>query len=98
MVRESEETSFGSFAPSDVSNYIVQIELYIGISRRRRRLVTTSRASSRVSADAMHAADQGLVDRVKGKILNYSDPWEEIMRVAFLAVNDQKRGHAQSAK
>jgi hypothetical protein len=60
--------------------------------------VTNSFIANRNSADAMHAADQGLVDRVKGKILAYSDPWEEIMRTCFLAVNDQKRGHAQSAE
>ena len=101
MVRaESKETSFGSFAPGDVNNYILPIELYIDhlAAQTQTPVYYLKGKLANLSADAMHAADQGLVDRVKGKILNYSDPWEEIMRVAFLAVNDQKRGHAQSAE
>jgi hypothetical protein len=101
MIRaESTDTQFGQFAQGDVNNYIAPIELYID------HLAATSQTPvyylkgkmANLSADAMHAADQGLVDRVKGKILAYSDPWEEIMRTAFLAINDQKRGHAQSAE
>jgi hypothetical protein len=97
---ESHETTFGTFAAGDVNNYVLPIELYID------HLAATSQTPvyylkgklANLSADAMHAADQGLVDRVKGKILSYSDPWEEVMRTAFLAINDQKRGHAQSAE
>jgi hypothetical protein len=101
MIRaESHETTFGSFTQGDVNNYILPIELYID------HLAATCQVPvyylkgklANLSADAMHAADQGLVDRVRGKILAYSDPWEEIMRTCFLAVNDQKRGHAQSAE
>lgn len=101
MVRaESADTQFGQFAAGDVQNYVAPIELYID------HLAATSQTPvyylkgkmANLSADAMHAADQGLVDRVNSKILTYSDAWEEVMRTAFLAVNDQTRGHAQSAE
>jgi hypothetical protein len=101
MIRaESHETAFGTFTQGDVNNYILPIELYID------HLAATSQTPAyylkgkmaNLSADALHAADQGLVDRVKGKIVAYSDPWEEIMRTAFLAKGDLTRGHAQSAE
>ena len=101
MVRATDkDTKFGEFASGDVQNYVAPIELYID------HLAATSQTPvyylkgkmANLSADAMHAADQGLVDRVNSKILTYSDPWEEFMRTAFLAVNDQLRGHARSAE
>jgi hypothetical protein len=101
MIRaESKETTFGQFTSGDVNNYVLPIELYID------HLAATSQTPAyylkgkmaNLSADAMHAADQGLVDRVNSKILTYSDAWEEVMRTAFLATNDQVRGHAKSAE
>ena len=101
MVRaDSHETTFGSFQMGDVNNYIAPIELYIDhlAAQTQTPVYYLKGKLANLSADAMHAADQGLVDRVKGKILSYSDGWEEIMRTAFLASNDQLRGHAQSAE
>jgi hypothetical protein len=96
----STETKFGAWSPGDVNNYILPIELYIDhlAAQTQTPVYYLKGKLANLSADAMHAADQGLVDRVKGKILAYSDPWEEVMRTAFLAVNDQRRGHAQSAE
>jgi hypothetical protein len=101
MVRaDSSDTTFGSFQMGDVNNYIAPIELYIDhlAAQTQTPVYYLKGKMANLAADAMHAADQGLVDRVKGKILSYSDAWEEIMRTAFLAVNDQARGHAQSAE
>jgi hypothetical protein len=101
MIRaESHETTFGAFTTGDVNNYILPIELYIDhlAAQTQTPVYYLKGKLANLSADAMHAADQGLVDRCKGKILTYSDPWEEFMRTCFLAVNDQKRGHAQSAE
>ena len=101
MVRAtSKETSFGQFASGDVNNYIAPIELYIDhlAAQTQTPVYYLKGKLANLSADAMHAADQGLVDRVNSKILTYSDPWEEYLRTAFLAVNDQVRGHARSAE
>lgn len=97
---ESHETTFGSFSTGDVQNYIAPIDMYIDhlAAQTQTPVYYLKGKLANLSADAMHAADQGLVDRCKGKILTYSDPWEEFMRTCFLAVNDQKRGHAQSAE
>ena len=101
MIRaESHETSFGAFTTGDVNNYIGPIELYVDhlAAQTQTPVYYLKGKLANLSADAMHAADQGLVDRCKGKILSYSDPWEEYMRTCFLAVNDQQRGHATSAE
>jgi hypothetical protein len=97
---ESHETTFGTFQAGDVNNYILPIELYIDhlAAQTQTPVYYLKGKLANLSADAMHAADQGLVDRVKGKFLAYSDGWEEIMRTAFLAKNDQTRGHAKSAE
>jgi hypothetical protein len=101
MVRgESPETKFGNFSVGDVSNYIQPIEMYVD----HLAAVTQTPAyylkgkMANLSADALRAADAGLVDRCRHKILSFSDGWEEVMRVAFLAKNDTTRGNAEQAE
>jgi hypothetical protein len=97
---ESPETTFGQLEPGDVQNYIGPIELYID----HLAAVTQTPAyylkgkMANLSADALRAADAGLVDRCRAKLLGLGDGWEEVMRVAFLAKGDEKRGHAIAAE
>jgi hypothetical protein len=49
------------------------------------------------SGDALKAAEAGLVSKVEKKILDFSDPWEEAMRLAFLAKDDPTRGREMAA-
>jgi hypothetical protein len=97
---ESIETKFGSFTQGDVQNYIHPIELYVD----HLAAVTQTPAyylkgkMANLSADALRAADAGLADRVRHKILAFSDGWEEAMRVAFTAQGDTKRGKAESVE
>ena len=94
------DTKFGAFEVGDVQNYTTPIELYID----HLAAVTQTPAyylkgkMANLSADALRAADAGLVDRCHHKILGFSDGWEEVMRVSFLAKGDQKRGKAKSAE
>jgi hypothetical protein len=97
---ESPDTKFGSFEQGNVENYIHPIELYVD----HLAAVTQTPAyylkgkMANLSADALRAADAGLADRVRHKILSFSDGWEEVMRVAFMAQGDRKRGMAQSVE
>jgi hypothetical protein len=97
---EGENTKFGAFAQGNVENYLRPIEMYIDhlAAQTQTPLYYLKGKMSTMSADAMHAQDQGLVDRCEGKILSFSDGWEEAMRVAFLAKSDTKRGQAKSAE
>jgi hypothetical protein len=96
----SPETTFGTFQTGDVENYIKPIEMYVD----HLAAVTQTPAyylkgkMANLSAEALHAADAGLIDRCRHKILSFSDGWEEVMRVAFLAKSDSKRGKAKSVE
>lgn len=98
---ESPETKFGQWAPGEVDNYIKPIELYIehlaAITQTPTYYLKGKMAN--MSADALHAADAGLVDRCNAKIVGgFSDAWEEVIRTAFLAADDQVRGKAFNAE
>lgn len=97
----SADTNFGQLSPGDVNNYIQPISMYID----HLAAVTQTPAyylkgqMANLSADALHAADAGLVDRCWRKINNgFSDAWEEVMRTTFLARGDLARGKATSAE
>jgi hypothetical protein len=98
LVRASSpDTKFGTFQPGEVDNYIKPIELYID----HLAAVTQTPAyylkgkMANLSAEALKAADQGFVDRIEGKLPALGDGWDEVMRVAFLAKGDTKRGKAK---
>jgi len=101
MIRtESKEAKLGQFEMGNVENYLRPIEMYIDhlAAQTQTPLYYLKGKMSTMSADAMHAQDQGLVDRCQNKIASFSDGWEEVMRLAFLAKGDQKRGKAQDAE
>lgn len=102
MIRaEGEDTKFGSFEQGDVENYLKPIMMYLDHLAGQTQTPAyylkggTSRS---MSADSMHAEDQGLVDRTGMKILSFSDGWEETFRVGFLMLGDTTRGEAESAE
>lgn len=101
MIRaENHETKFGEFTQGNVENYLRPIEMYIDhlAAQTQTPLYYLKGKMTTMSADAMHAQDQGLVDRCQAKILGFSDGWEEVMRLAFLSTGDKKRGKSQSAE
>jgi len=97
---ENEQTKFGQFEMGNVENYLKPIEEYVDhlAAQTQTPLYYLKGKMAAMSADAMHAQDQGLVDRCNGKILSFSDGWEEVMRTAMLAEGDQQRGNAVSAE
>lgn len=102
MIRaQSPETKFGQFAPGDVNNYIVPIEMYVDhlAAMTQTPAYYLKGKMANMSADALHAADAGLVDRCMAKIEGgFSDGWEEVIRTAFLADGDKERGKAFMAE
>lgn len=97
---EDENTKFGNFQQGDVQNYIAPIELYVDhlAVQTQTPLYYLKGKQSQMSADAVHAQDQGLVDRCGAKILSFSDGWEETFRCAFLMMDDDEKGNAESAE
>lgn len=98
---ESPETKFGQFQSGNVDNYIKPIELYVDhlAAMTQTPAYYLKGKMANLSADALHAADAGLVDRVRAKIDGgFSDAWEEIIRTAFLAKGDKEKGRAFKAE
>src|SRR5580765_7264580 len=73
----SPDTKFGTFEVGEVDNYIKPIEMYVA----HLAAVTQTPAyylkgkMANLSAEALHAADAGLIDRCRHKILSFSDGW-----------------------
>jgi hypothetical protein len=100
LTAEDPQAKFGSLAPGDVQNYISPIETFIDMlaSVTATPGYALKAQISNLSADAMHAADTGLVDRCRRKIDNaFSDNWEDTMRCCFASMND-KRSDATTAE
>jgi hypothetical protein len=84
---------------ADLNNYVKPIEMLIQHLAAQTRTPPHYLLSSIINAsgDALKAAEAGLVSKVEKKILDFSDPWEEAMRLAFLAKDDPTRGREMAA-
>jgi hypothetical protein len=82
---ESTDAKFGQFAATDLSNYTNAIAMLL------QHLAAQTRTPPHyllgqivnVSGDALKAAETGLVAKVKRKQIDFSDSWEEAMRLAL---------------
>lgn len=85
IVSESKDTKFGQFEASDLNNYVVAIAMLL------QHLAAQTRTPPHyllgqivnVSGDALKAAETGLVAKVKRKQIDFSDSWEEAIRLAL---------------
>lgn len=84
---------------TDLGNYVKAIEMLLQHLAAQTRTPPHYLLSAIVNAsgDALAAAETGLTSKVKKKILDFSDPWEETIRLAFLAKGDDVRGQSYSA-
>lgn len=100
LVSEDPETRFGQLTPGDVQNYIQPIEMYIDhlAALTRTPAYYLKGKMANLSADALRAAETGLVERVKRKVLDLGEGWEETMRLAFIAKGDLERGMDMQAE
>jgi hypothetical protein len=72
-------------AASDLGNYVQAIEMLVNHLAAQTRTPPHYLAGSIVNAsgDALKAAEAGLVARTRRKTIDFSDSWEEAMRLAF---------------
>lgn len=82
---ENENAKFGQFQATDLNNYVGAIAMLL------QHLAAQTRTPPHyllgqivnVSGDALKAAETGLVAKVKRKQIDFSDSWEEAMRLAL---------------
>ena len=85
FVGEDDKIKFGEFGESDLTNYIKAIEYRVGALAARSKTpahyVATS--ISNVSADTIRALESGLVAKCERHQRSFSDPWEDVIRLAL---------------
>lgn len=97
---QAPDAKFGQWNPGNVDNYIRPVEMYLD----HLAAVTQTPAyylkgeMANLSAEAIMAADTGLVRRVDRKHLSFEDGLEETMRVGFLAKGDTAKAKAVTAE
>lgn len=93
---EAPDASVTQLAAGDLSSYVEGVDLAVqhlaAQTRTPPQLLLTKLAN--VSADALTAAESGLVARCKRKHVDFSDSWEQAMRDAFRwrAIDRQESG------
>lgn len=97
---ESTDAKFGQFSATDLSNYVNAIAMLL------QHLAAQTRTPPHyllgqivnVSGDALKAAETGLVSKVKRKQIDFSDSWEEAMRLALELAGKKEPAEALGAE
>lgn len=92
-VSESPETSFGSFDPTPLDGYGAAVDQAIqqaaAISRTPPFLLLGK--ITNLSAEALQGTTQGLVEKIKNRMLTYGQSWETVVKLALMAWNDPRQ-------
>lgn len=99
MVSADPDTRFGEFSETTLAGYIAAIRLLVTHVAAQTRTPPHYVLGEIVNAsgDALKSAETGLAYRVRRKQIDFSDPWEDVMRIAFLLDGDKARaGQAQA--
>ncbi len=94
------DTKFGEFSASDLSNYTKPIEMLVQHIAAQTRTPAHYLMGQMVniSAEALRAAETGLVSRVRNKQITIGEGWEEAMRLAFAWTGDTERAARSSCE
>lgn len=98
---EDEKATFGDFAATDLAPYVKAVEMWI------QHLATTTRTpphylmgsmGSFPSGESLRAAETGLVAKARDAMVWFGEAWEEVMRLCFHIMGDEKRATAVDAE
>ncbi|MEU1200106.1 phage portal protein [Streptomyces sp. NPDC005813] len=94
------EVKFGEFAATDLKPYVAAVESAVqdlaAISRTPPHYLIG--AVVNVSGDALKAAETGLVSKVRDRQRNFGESWEQVMRLAFRVLGDERRATSVTAE
>lgn len=81
---EDENAQFGEFSASDLKNYTTAVAMLVQHMAAQTRTPIHYLLAEMVnlSADAIRAAEAGLIAKVRRKMLHFGEAWEEVMRLA----------------
>lgn len=89
----NKDANFGEFEATDLDNYVKAIEMLI------QHVATISRTPPHYllstgvipNSDSLSAAETGLIAKVKDRMRDYSEPLEEVIRLAFRVAGDAEK-------
>jgi hypothetical protein len=100
-VVEDENAKFGEFDVTDLQNYVRAVEMliqHLAAQTRTPPHYLTAGLGQWPSGDSLKASETGLVAKVKRKQIDFSEAWEEAMRLAFYAMGDMTKAQATDAE
>lgn len=92
-VVEDEKARFGDFEVTDLANYVKAVEMliqHLAAQTRTPPHYLTAGLGQWPSGDSLKASEAGLVAKVKRKQLDFSETWEEALRLAFRIMGDER--------
>lgn len=97
---ENENAKVSEFQAADLNNYVQAITLLLQHLSAQTRTPPHYLLGEivNVSGDALVAAETGLTKRVERKHTDFSDPWEEAIRLAFKAMDEKAKSQDLNAE
>lgn len=97
---ENENAKIGEFKAADLNNYVQAItsllQQFAAITRTPPHYLLGQVVNA--SGDALKAAEAGLASKVERKQVDFSDSWEEVIRLAFQAKGKVDRAQATNVE
>jgi hypothetical protein len=86
-------TKFGEFSSTDLTNFVKGIELLVQhvASQTRTPPHYFYLSGQFPSGESIKSAETGLVAKTRRKMRHFGESWEEVMRLAFLVIGDDRR-------
>jgi hypothetical protein len=100
-VVEDDTAKFGEFDVTDLGNYVKAVEMliqHLAAQTRTPPHYLTAGLGQWPSGDSLKASETGLVAKVRRKQLDFSEAWEEAIRLAFYARGDMAKAQATDAE
>lgn len=99
-IEGASEVRFGEFDQTDLTPFVKAIELLVQhvASQTRTPPHYFYLSGQFPSGESIKSAETGLVSKGRRKMRHFGESWEEVMRLAFLVLGDQRRANALDAE
>lgn len=96
---ESDTAKFGEFSESSLANYVTAIENRVQSLASRTRTpphYLLGSSGSFPSGESLKATETGLIAKCRSRQRHFGESWEEVMRLAFAVLDDDRSSAAMS--
>lgn len=96
--REEHPVQVGTFQAGDLTNYLKAIETCVNhiASQTRTPPHYLSPSADRLSGESIKASESGLVSKVRRKMVPFGEAWEQVIRMCFEYVGDDRATYTRA--